>query len=203
MQFKRRQLLVLLLIVSQLGCMSVGILWASNWLRNAFQDFTVRSSQAQGRAIVERLARKMSDLGFEEVAPGSTDWQQLQKLCEKIRSPHQGSVAVLDRNTGALICHSRLKLKPSLIRRHPGRAGLVTTDGVAPLIEAARQAEVKKKSPAFGEVEVDGELYQATCLSLPKHDAVIVVYQAQASIDQSVAELPRSPAPAACLPSSL
>jgi hypothetical protein len=189
MQFKRRQLLVLLLIVSQIGCMSFGVLWASSWLRHAFQDFTERSSQAQGRAIVEQLARKMSDRGFDEVKPGTSEWQRLQKLCERIRPPHQGFVSVLDRRTGALICHSQLKGEPALLRKHPGRAGLVTASGVAPLIEAARQAEIKTKSPAFGEVEVDGQLYQATCLSLSKQDAVIAVYQAQASIDQSVAEL--------------
>src|SRR5687768_4241469 len=99
MQFKRRQLLVLLLIVSQVGCMSFGVLWASSWLRHAFQEFTERSSEAQGRAIVEELARKMTDRGFEEVETGTNDWQRLQKLCERVKTPHQGFVTVLDRST--------------------------------------------------------------------------------------------------------
>jgi response regulator RpfG family c-di-GMP phosphodiesterase len=189
MQFKRRQLLILLLIVSQLGCMSFGVLWASSWLRGAFQGFTERSSQAQGRAIAEQLARRMSDRSFDDFKPGTNDWQRLQKLCERINAPHQGFVAIIDRNTGALICHSQLKNEPAMLRKHPGRAGLVTSSGVAPLVEAARQAEVKAKAPAFGEVEVDGQLYQATCLSLPKRDAVVAVYQSQASIDNRVAEL--------------
>jgi HD-GYP domain-containing protein (c-di-GMP phosphodiesterase class II) len=189
MQFKRRQLLVLLLIVGQLGCMSFGVLWASKWLGSAFQEFVERSSAAQGRSIADELARRISDREIKEVNPGTTGWQRLQKLCERIEPPHDGFVAVIHRSTGALICHSGLKDDPTLLRKFPGRSVLVTRAGVAPLIEAARHAEVKTKSPAFGEVEVAGQLFQATCLSLPKINAVLAVYQSQVSIDRSVTEL--------------
>ena len=189
MQFKRRQLLVLLLIASQLGCMAFGIFWGANWLRGAFTEFMVRTTAAQNRATVEQLARRISDRELTSVDPGTAGWSRLQKLCERISPPHQGFVAAVDRNTGALICHSDLKKDPTLLRKFPGRSVLVAKDRVAPLIEAAREAEIKTKSPAFGEVEVGGELYQATALSLPKVDAVLVVYQSHASIDESVAEL--------------
>ncbi|HEX6963457.1 MAG TPA: HD domain-containing phosphohydrolase [Lacipirellula sp.] len=189
MHFKRRQLLVLLLITGQLGCMSFGVLWASRWLGNAFEEFTVRSSMAQGRSIADRLARKLADRDIEDIGRGTSDWQWTQKLCQQTKTPHNGFVAIIDRSTGALICDSRLKDDPTLLRRNPGRSVLVMKQGVAPLVEAAQEARVKHKAPAFGEIEVAGQLYQATCLSLPKLDAVIAVYQSQASIDQSVAQL--------------
>jgi hypothetical protein len=81
MHFKRRQLLVLLLIIGQLGCMSFGVLWASRWLGSAFEEFTVRSSMAQGRSIADRLARKLADRVIEEIARGTEDWQRTQQLC--------------------------------------------------------------------------------------------------------------------------
>src|SRR5688572_27076329 len=131
MHFKRRQLLVLLLIVCQLGCMSFGVLWASKWLESAFQEFTERSSEAQGRSIADELARKLIDRDMEDVERGTAEWQKLQKLCERIRTPHQGFVAVIDRNTGALVCQSNLKDDPTRLRENPGRSILVTKHGVA------------------------------------------------------------------------
>jgi response regulator RpfG family c-di-GMP phosphodiesterase len=189
MHFKRRQLLVLLLIASQLGCMTFGILWASNWLRGTYTEFMVRTTAAQNRSTVDQLARRIADREITNVDPGTTGWSSLQKLCEHVTPPRQGSVAVVDRNTGALICHSGLKKDPTLLRKFPGRSVLVAKDSVAPLIEAAREAEIKSKSPATGEVEFAGQLFQATALSLPKIDAVLVVYQSQAAIDEMVAEL--------------
>jgi response regulator RpfG family c-di-GMP phosphodiesterase len=189
MHFKRRQLLVLLLIIGQLGCMSFGVLWASRWLGSAFEQFTVRSSMAQGRSIADQLARKLADRDIEDISRGTTGWKRAQELCQEIRTPHNGFVAIIDRGTGALICHSGLKDNPTLLRKNPGRSLLVNSYGVKPLIEAAREAGVKRKAPAFGQVEVSGKLYQTTCLGVPRLDAVIAVYQSQASIDQSVAQL--------------
>jgi response regulator RpfG family c-di-GMP phosphodiesterase len=189
MHFKRRKLLILLLIVSQLGCMTFGILWASNWLRGTYAGFMMRTTAAQDRATVEQLARKITDRDSQSIAPGTPGWTKLQKLCERATPPYQGFIAVVNRSNGALVCHSRLKQDPSLLRKFPGRSALVSNDGVRSLIEAAREAEIKSKSTAYGEVEVDGALYQATALSLPKLNAVLVVYQSHASIEQSVSEL--------------
>jgi putative two-component system response regulator len=189
MQLKRRQLLMLLLVVSQLGCLSFGVLWASQWLGSAFDEFMHRTTAAQNRSIVDQLAREIVEFEIKDAAPGTLGWKQLQKICERAVPPRQGFIAVLDRDTGALICHSALKQDPSMLRKFPGRTVMVTKDYVAPLIETARRAEIKSKQPAFGQVEVAGDLYQATCLSLSKLDAVLAVYQPQASIDQSVQEL--------------
>jgi response regulator RpfG family c-di-GMP phosphodiesterase len=189
MQLKRRQLLVLLLIVSQLGCMSFGVLWASKWLGSAFNEFMVRTSAAQSRSTVYQLARRISERDLKNVDPGTTGWTLLQSLCERMEPPRQGFIAIVHRSTGAMICHSGLKDDPSLMRKFPGRSVLVNKEGVAPLVDAARRAEIKNKSAAIGEVEVAGQLYLATCLSVPKLNAVLVAYQSQTGIDQSVAEL--------------
>jgi response regulator RpfG family c-di-GMP phosphodiesterase len=189
MHFQRRQLLVVLLIVSQLGCMSFGVLWASQWLRGAFNEFVQRTTAAQNRSIVFELARRLTEKSIKNVDPGSSGWTGMQQLCEQMPIPHDGFISVIDRDTGALVCHSRLKQDPTLLRKFPGRSVLVTKERIAPLIDAARRAEVVDKSTASGEVEASGQLYQATCLSLPKLHAVLAVHQSQASIDKSVDEL--------------
>jgi response regulator RpfG family c-di-GMP phosphodiesterase len=189
MQFKRRQLLILLLIVSQLGCLSFGVLWGSQWLRGAFNEFMQRNVAAQNRSTVFELARRISEKSIKNVDPGSTGWTEMQRLCEQMTIPHDGFVSVIDRDTGSLVCHSNLKKDPTLLRKFPGRSVLIAKDRIAPLIDAARRAEVIDKTSASGEVEISGEIYQATCLSLPKLDAVLAVHQSQASLDKSIAEL--------------
>jgi response regulator RpfG family c-di-GMP phosphodiesterase len=189
MHFKRRQLLILLLILTQAGCMAFGIIWAAQWLRGAFGEFMHRTVDAQNRSIVFELARRATEKSSKFIEPGSDIWKRSQELCEQLGERHDGIISIVNRNTGALLCDSRLKDDPSLLKKFPGRADLVRKGGVVPMIEAARRAEIVDRSTACGEVEVGGELYYATCLSVPKLGAVIVAHQSQASIDDSVDEL--------------
>ncbi len=189
MHIKRRQLLILLLILSQASCMAFGILWASQWLRGAFGEFMHRTVDAQNRSVVFELARRATEKSSKVIEPGSDIWKRTQELCDQFGERYDGFVSVVNRNTGALLCDSRLKDDPSLLKKFPGRIGLVRKGSVVPIIEAARRAEIVEKSTAGGVVEEEGELYFATCLSVPRLGAVIVAHQSQASIDDSVDEL--------------
>jgi response regulator RpfG family c-di-GMP phosphodiesterase len=189
MILQRRQLLILLLVVSQTVCMTFGILWASQWLRGTFCGFMHRAVTAQNRATVFDLARRISESGIDTIDPGSADWQQVQDLCERTRTSDEGFLTIVNRNSGALLCDSRLRDDPTLLKKFPGRSELVTKTSVTPIISAARRAEVVAKSTACGQVEVGDELYFATCLSVPKLNAVIIAHQRQESIDASVDEL--------------
>src|SRR5690606_10249187 len=47
MTIKRRQALIAMLVISQLGCMTFGVLWASHWLHGAFDQIIHRSAALQ------------------------------------------------------------------------------------------------------------------------------------------------------------
>ncbi|RIK73661.1 MAG: hypothetical protein DCC67_17630 [Planctomycetota bacterium] len=188
MLLKRRRMLILLLAASQLGCMTFGILWASQWLQATFRRCIERNAIAESETVVFELARRVDEAALDSVSPGSKGWHKLQQLCDDTLVPHRGFVAVVSSKTGALISRSGLRTDPSLLRSFPGRSAIVHRDGVSPLILAARKSERGAKFPVVGEVEYQGELYQATCLSLPELGAVIVAYMSQASLDGSVAE---------------
>jgi putative two-component system response regulator len=60
---------------------------------------------------------------------------------------------------------------------------------VASIVESVSLSAQGGDALAAGRVVVDGQLYKATCLPLPKLNAVLAVHQAEASIDRSTAEL--------------
>ncbi|MCC6494577.1 MAG: HD domain-containing protein [Pirellulales bacterium] len=169
--------------------MSFGILWASQWLQRAFAGCIQRNAAAESETLTFELSRRLADRSPKTLAPGTKGWRELQEICETTRVPHNGFVSIIHRSTGALIWHSELKDNPGLLRSFPGRSALVTRAGVMPLLEGARRSELGAKRPIVGEVEIQGDLFRAACLSLPRWDAVIVVYMSQASLDASVAEL--------------
>jgi response regulator RpfG family c-di-GMP phosphodiesterase len=182
MQIKRRRLLVCLLIVSQLGCLTFGVVWAAKWLHGVFDSFIERNVAAQGRLLAYELERQFGEESITTVEPGTLGWDRLQQLCEKVDVPNDGFAFIMRRDTGALACHSKLKEDPSLLRSFPGRLPLLTNEGVEPLIEAADKAAKSAQPAATGELELAGKLYAVTCVNLPKLNAVLAISQSQASI---------------------
>lgn len=189
MQIKQRRLLVLLLMVSQLGCLGFGVIWATQWLHRTFDEFISHNVSAQGRSMAYELAHRVGEVPITTIEPGTSDWDLLQEMCEKADVPHHGFVAVFRRDTGALVCHSRLKDDPSLLQTFPGRAPLVSDDGIEPIIEAVSNADRSGRMLATGELEFDGELYQAACLALPQVNAILAVQQSELEIDRAAADL--------------
>ena len=189
MRIKRRRLLVVLLVVSQLGCLSFGVLWAAQWLHGVFDEFIERNVTAQGRLLAYELERQIDEASITSVEPGTLGWDRLQELCEKTKTPNAGFVSVLRLDTGALACHSQLRDDPSLLRSFPGRLPLVTGKTVKPLVEIAREAAQNDQPLVTGEIEIAGKLYAVTSLNLPKLNAVLAVHQDRASIALMSGEL--------------
>jgi putative two-component system response regulator len=189
MRIKQRRLLVLLLIVSQLGCLGFGVVWATQWLHQTFDEFLSRNVASQGRAISYELAHRIGEEPIASIEPGTAGWSRLQQLCEQTDVPHKGFISVLRRDTGALLCHTRLNDDPSLLGTFPGRQPLVKGDAVASVIEAVHDAQDSGRLLATGQIEFDGNLYEMACLALPQLNAILAVQQSDAEIDHNAAEL--------------
>jgi len=189
MQIKRRRLLVLLLVVSQFGCLAFGIMGAAQWLHGAFSEFIARNYAAQCRLTACELARRINESPVRTVEPGAADWQQLQAMCETTHVPHNGFVTIMRSDSGSLLCHSQLSQDPRLLSSFPGLAPLVSSRGVTSLIEAARQAAARGGLPTTGTIEVDGRLYIAAGVCLPQLNAVLAVAQPEESVAVASSEL--------------
>lgn len=191
MRIKQRRLLVLLLIVSQLGCMGFGVVWSTNWLHETLDSFISQNVAAQGRALAYQLSRAVRESNITSIEPGTDGWNRLQELCEAADVPQGGFVSVFRGDTGALTCHSKLSQDPALLRSFPGRQALVRGESVMSMVDAVRDVEGPGNRVAEGEVEFNGELYEAACLALPELNAVLAVQQSRYEIDRGAAELVR------------
>lgn len=184
MYIKRRQVLVAMLVMSQLGCMTFGVLWASRWLHEAFNQIIHRSAQLQAETVALSLARRTADLSLTE----SSD--KLQQIYDQTHVPHDGFVSVIRLDDGAVAASSLkapVSVKPATLL---GNQSLTPANGAPqPLIAAIQIGETNQQPLVAGTMEFDGQLFDVTALKLPKQDAAIVVATSNASLNRLVSEL--------------
>lgn len=183
MYIKRRQALVAMLVMSQLGCMTFGILCASRWLHEAFDQIIHRSATLQAETIALSLARRTSDLSADSA-------DKLQEVYEQINVPHNGFVSLIRLNDGGVVATSTQTLaatKPSAVL---GIQEFTSLAGVAePLLGAIHQGEASRSPVVSGTMTFDGKLFDVTALELPKQNAAIVVAMSGDSLEVLVSEL--------------
>lgn len=183
MYIKRRQALVAMLVMSQLGCMTFGVLCASRWLHEAFDRIIHRSATLQAETIALSLARRTSDLSVTNVA-------ELQEVYQQISVPHHGFVSIIRLNDGGVVATSNQTLaatKPSAVL---GIQEFTSLAGVAePLLGAIHQGEASQSPVVSGTMTLDGKSFDVTALELPKQNAAIVVAMSGESLEVLVSEL--------------
>ena len=189
MRIKRREFLVILLVMCQFGCMTLGVMWAATWLRTSFARSFESSASAEGRAIGQQIANRLVVDQLDELEPGSRGWSRLQRLCQQVDVPYDGFVCVIRRDTGMLLCHPRLDEEPKLLRRSYGALSIVAAEGTRPLLDAIRKADVDDNGSVAGTMLVDGDLCLAAAASLPQANAVLLVLQRSELIEKAVAQL--------------
>jgi putative two-component system response regulator len=184
MSIKRRQILVATLVMSQLGCMTFGVLWASRWLHEAFDQIIHRSAALQAETIALSLARRTADLSPTDSS------HLLHEIYGQTTVPHDGFVAAIrlaDGGVAATSTHApqAIKLDAAL-----GAEEIAVDDGPSqPLLAAVRAGESRRQPLVSGEMTFDGQLFDVTVLELPKQPAAIVVAMSSASLDRLIAEL--------------
>lgn len=191
MRIKHRGLLMLLLIAGQMACVIYGIIWTHCWLQNAFVCVVNNHVQSEGRSLAFELAAKISEMRLDSIEPGSPGWQQIQDLCANTDVRHNGYASVIRRSDGALIGHPRLADEPSLAKKFPGRALLLSDNAFAPITESMQEAEKNGSRLVAGQVELDGKLQVLAGSSLPRLDAMITVHQENASVQAFIKRLMR------------
>ncbi len=185
-QIKSRFFFVALLVASQAACLGFGVVWATGWLWRSFENVVYDYVVAEGKAVAQGVALKVSDMRLDEIEPGSDDWQRLQNLCEQEVIPHNGFVCMIRRDDGSMLCHPHLEQDPGLARLYPGRGLLINGHGSAPISEMVRQSEADDKQVVTGKVELDGDVHVFTGFSLPRINAVLAVYQSDTAIDMFI-----------------
>lgn len=183
MYIKRRQVLVAMLVMSQLGCMTFGVLWASHWLHEAFNQIIHRSAESQAQTVALSLARKTGDL------PPTGSPERLQQIFAEADVPHDGFVTAVRLDDGAVAASSRQT--PASINSSAPLSSQLLNRGAdsQPLLAAIHSTENSDQVFVSGTMVVDERTYDVTALELPKQNTAIVVAMSEASLDHLVAQL--------------
>ena len=188
MRIKRRELLLILLVASQFGCIALGLVWGASWLHKWLaQSFELRAL-AEAHATTQQVAVRLTRDGTKNFEPGTAGWEQLQSLCERTTVPYDGHLWALRRDTGALVCHPNLREDPSLLRHSLGRLPIVASGRAPTLLEAINDAEANDEEIASGTIIVDGALQLASAVSLPGANTVLLVLQPYTHIAQAATD---------------
>ena len=186
MKIRKRKLLVILLVTSQLGCMLFGLASAAGWLHRAVSDMLEARVAAEGRSLVHELAAKTSRIADGPVEPGTPRWEELQSLIESVDVPYDGFASAFRYDTGALVCHSALREDPELLRLFPGRVFVEMHGDVAPLTAAMHSRVERGESLLAGEIVFDGQLQRMTAYALPRMNAVLAVHQSDEAVEKAI-----------------
>lgn len=192
MYIKRRQVLIAMLVMSQLGCMAFGVLWASQWLHAAFNQIIHRSVTLQSESLALTIAQRSSELAdLEQPADAPANEDSLQHFVEQINVPHDGFVSIVRITDGKVLATSLTA--PAGVKTGTTVAHETLRIGKGepqPLLAAlASGQDNPKRLFVSGMSEFAGQPYAVTALNVPQHQAAIVVALADASVNRLAAEL--------------
>ena len=187
MKTRNRSFLIALLVICQTACLGFGVIWATGWLWNKFEDVVYDYVVAEGRAVAHGIALKTSTLELRDVAAGSSEWEQLQKMCETEVIPHNGFLCFMRQDNGAMLCHPKLWQDPGLLRLFPGRGLLINDAGVTPIVEVTRSGVDDQPGAVTGKVDLDGDVYVFTGFAFSDSNLTLGVYQSDMAIDLFIA----------------
>ena len=187
MKTRSRSFFLALLVISQTACLGFGVIWATGWLWSKFEAVVYDYVVAEGRAVAHDIALKSSVVGLQNIAPGSSQWEQLQEICESELIPHNGFLCFFRQDNGAMLCHPNLKTDPGLLRLFPGRGMMMYEGGARPIVDVAQANADTRPEVVTGKVELDGEVYVFTGFAFPESNVTLGVYQSDMAIDLFIA----------------
>ena len=188
-----------MLVMSQLGCMAFGVLWASQWLNGAFDRIIRRSAEVQAQSAALHLAHQIAEVvgdrgaangaTSDNAAAGAKPSGEITRLCQQTKIPHDGFVSLI-RNDGTLICDSLPKNATLELGDAPGLAQLKQNANTSlSLLDALKTTAQRQQETVAGNMEFGGREFRVTAVNIPELNAALAVAIPEEKLSAMVAEL--------------
>jgi cyclic di-GMP phosphodiesterase len=109
-----RTLLVCALLLGQLVCLLISLLWFGAWLERGLGNLVTERILTASQQTAVQIAQIVRLMEIEETTPGSPDWDHLQKLVEDTQLLTDGYLCVIRNSDGQVLCHPELRDQPEL-----------------------------------------------------------------------------------------
>jgi cyclic di-GMP phosphodiesterase len=110
----RRTLLVSALLLGQLVCLLVALLWFGAWLERGLGDVVRDRILSASHQMAVQIVHMIELMDIKDATPGSPGWQRMQTLVEDTQLPTGGYLCLVSSIDGRVLCHPQIRSRPEL-----------------------------------------------------------------------------------------
>ncbi len=178
----KRAALIALLAGTQIVCTLGGSVLFGRWLGERLYGTIADDVLATNRHMAEQVAYAIDLLGIDDLSYGSQPWRSVQRLIENTTLPNEGFVCVIERDSGNLLCHPQIRLKPDLRNMCPGKAALHLASGQTCIKDVTH----RDRAGSAGAAQMPDGTHLIAVHDLPGLGIKILAHQREAGITRAV-----------------
>lgn len=114
-QITRRTLLVSALLLGQLVCLLVALLWFGAWLERGLSHVVRDRVLSASHQMAVQIVHMIDLMQIDDASQGSPGWQRMQTLVEDTKLPTGGYLCVVSSEDGHVLCHPEVRDRPELM----------------------------------------------------------------------------------------
>ena len=114
MKRNSRLLNIILIVAIQLVFLLGAVAYLFTWLHHKTTLASQRHIIESNEVFADQVVGRIQEMSLKDIRHDSADHQRLQLYVERAQLPHGGFVALIDDQTGKIICHPELRKDPQL-----------------------------------------------------------------------------------------
>jgi response regulator RpfG family c-di-GMP phosphodiesterase len=174
----RRSLLVSALLLGQLACLLVALLWFGAWLERGLGDVVRDRILAASHQMTVQIVQMIQLMDIDDTAPGTPGWERMQKLVEDTKLPTGGYLSIVSDNGGRVLFHPDLKTRPELAQ--------TTLDDILRTEVSPGASRLSRSGLASQWTLLSDDSYVLAAITIPKLKARMVIHQPGAPMRMAV-----------------
>ncbi len=171
-----RTILVSALLLGQLVCLLIALLWFGAWLERGMGQLVTQRILDNSKQISTQIVQIARLMDIQDVSPGSPDWERLQALVEDTKLPGKGRLCIIRDGDNVLLCHPALRLEQAVAETE--------FDGLKDELQHASEDGPVTLAPQWRKLP-DGS-YLLDSIAMPWINAQAVVHQPKEPIQKVV-----------------
>ncbi len=177
MSIQKRSVLIVALLISQITCVVLGVIWFGSWAKKEITNQRVKQIIDDNQLFAEQMARLINEMQLDDLSINSPQWKRLQTVIEQIRLPNDGFICLTEAGSGKLICHPKVSMNPDILNLKPGMAKIESKDASRSIV-----ASVESNGSVGGSALLPDGVHLVAARRLPELNANVMVHQLHSAI---------------------
>ncbi len=110
---KRRDILTVLVTLTQAICLCVGMMFFSAWLHRSVKKAMLDQVLGDNILVAGQMSKLIDQMKVGDLRENVDSWSQLQGAIRDLQLPNEGFVCLVDADDESVLCHPALEAHPS------------------------------------------------------------------------------------------